>query len=60
MSEIRRKIRLIVDEGAAQCPICRLPIYAGNGHQCEQDGGIIASCGFKLDRAASEEAGRKE
>lgn len=44
----RRKIRLIVDEGAVQCPICRLPVVSGMGHQCTQEGVTTSSINFRL------------
>ena len=48
MAGIRRKIRLIVDEGAVQCPICKGVITAGHGHRCSQEDEVISGCDFKL------------
>jgi hypothetical protein len=32
-----RKIRLIVDEGEVECPICAMDIKAGYGHECREE-----------------------
>jgi hypothetical protein len=57
MNEIKRKIRIIVDEGMVQCPICRCPVSAGWGHSCSQRDEWINSADFRLSAGVLAETG---
>jgi hypothetical protein len=42
------RIRIIVDEGKINCPICNVKLDAGLGHSCRKEGDTITGSTVRL------------
>jgi hypothetical protein len=42
------RIRIIVDKGEINCPICKVKLEAGLGHSCRTDGEWISGATHRL------------